>query len=124
MNNFLIIGNNSIITIGGALICQKILKNQITKIITNQITIKQDIQIEKLTTENAAKLNDMSAEQIEELISAIALRVMSLYGENISSLSSGFNISQSSTGRTNNAFNTAAGSTDQANVATNSTVNE
>ena len=92
--------------------------------LTNQITIKQDIQIEKLTTENAAKLNDMSAEQIEELISAIALRVMSLYGENISSLSSGFNISQSSTGRTNNAFNTAAGSTDQANVATNSTVNE
>lgn len=50
---------------------------------TNNITLKQDVQIEKLTTDNSAKLNDMTAEQIQQLIIALRDRIVSLYGENL-----------------------------------------
>ena len=40
MYKIFIIGNNFIITIGGALICQKIQKNQTIKITISQIIIK------------------------------------------------------------------------------------
>lgn len=52
MNKIFINGNNSIITIGGALICQKIQKNQITKTTINQITIKTITKIINQTINN------------------------------------------------------------------------
>lgn len=55
--------------------------------LSNEIKLKEDIQIEKLTTENSAKLNDMTAEEISRLLTAIVARVMSLYGTEINSLS-------------------------------------
>lgn len=54
---------------------------------SNQISLKEDVQIQKLTTENSAKLNDMSGQQISQLFTAIVARVMTLYGAQISSLS-------------------------------------
>ena len=54
--------------------------------LSNEIKLKQDIQIEKLTTENSAKINDMTSEEISHLITAIVARVMSLYGTEINSL--------------------------------------
>lgn len=55
--------------------------------LSNEIKLKEDIQIEKLTTENSVKLNDMTAEEISQLITAIVARVMSLYGTEINNLS-------------------------------------
>lgn len=55
--------------------------------LSNKIKLKQDVQIEKLTTENSAKINNMTAEQIDQLFTAIAARIMSLYGTEINSLS-------------------------------------
>lgn len=55
--------------------------------LSNEIKLKEDIQIEKLTTENSAKLNDMTAEEISRLFTAIVARVMSLYGTEINTLS-------------------------------------
>lgn len=55
--------------------------------LSNETTLKQDVQIEKLTTENSAKLNDMTSEQISQLFTAIVARVMTLYGAQINSLS-------------------------------------
>ncbi len=52
----------------------------------NNITLKQDVQIEKLTTDNSAKLNDMTAEQIQQLIVALGDRIVSLYGNDLSTL--------------------------------------
>jgi len=49
--------------------------------IKNSIALKQDIIISKLTTENSAKLNDMTSEEIGQLFTAITARVMYLYGE-------------------------------------------
>lgn len=49
--------------------------------INNSITLKQDVIISKLTTENSAKLNDMASEEITQLFTAIIARVMYLYGE-------------------------------------------
>ena len=46
-------------------------------------TIKQDVQIEKLTTENSAKLNDMTQEEIAQLITALANRINQVYGESL-----------------------------------------
>lgn len=54
--------------------------------LSNKITLKQDIQIEKLTSENSAKLNDMTSEQISQLFTAIAARVMMLYGIQLDNL--------------------------------------
>ena len=55
--------------------------------ISNETTLKQDITIEKLTTENSAKLNDMSAEEINAVFTAIMARIMTLYGAQINTLS-------------------------------------
>lgn len=55
--------------------------------LSNEIKLKQDVQIEKLTTENSVKLNNMTSEEISQLITAIVARVMSLYGTEINSLS-------------------------------------
>lgn len=49
----------------------------------NNINIKEDIQIEKLTTENFAKLNDMTEEELNMLFTAIANRIIAVYGEQI-----------------------------------------
>ena len=54
--------------------------------LSNEIKLKEDIQIEKLTTENSAKLNDMTAEEISQLFTAIVARVMNLYGTEFNSL--------------------------------------
>lgn len=54
--------------------------------LSNEIKLKQDVQIEKLTTENSVKLNDMSSEEISQLLTAIVARVMSLYGTEINGL--------------------------------------
>lgn len=54
--------------------------------LSNEIKLKQDVQIAKLTTENSAKINDMTSEEISHLITAIVARVMSLYGTEINSL--------------------------------------
>lgn len=53
---------------------------------TNNIELKEDIIISKLTTENSAKLNDMTAEEISQLIVAITARVMDLYGAQLNNL--------------------------------------
>ena len=47
----------------------------------NNTTLKQDVQIEKLTENNSAKLNDMTAEQIQQFLDAVTSRVYSLYGD-------------------------------------------
>ena len=49
----------------------------------NNIVLKQDIQISKLTTENSAKLNDMSKEELNNLLIALGNRIGELYGEGI-----------------------------------------
>ena len=49
--------------------------------------IKQDVQIEKLTTENSAKLNDMTQEQINQLFVALINRIGQVYGQNLTNLS-------------------------------------
>lgn len=51
--------------------------------LSNEVKLKQDVQISKLTTENSAKLNDMSKEELQQLFIAIGRRVVSLYGNNI-----------------------------------------
>ena len=55
--------------------------------LSNEIKLKQDVQIEKLTTENSVELNNMTAENINQLLTAIVARVMSLYGTEINNLS-------------------------------------
>jgi len=49
----------------------------------NNIILKQDVQISKLTTENSAKLNDMSKEELNNLLIALGNRIGELYGEGI-----------------------------------------
>lgn len=51
--------------------------------LVNNINIKEDIQIEKLTTENFAKLNDMTEQELNLLFTAIANRIIAVYGEQI-----------------------------------------
>lgn len=55
--------------------------------IENNITLKEDVQISKLTTENSGKLNDMTTEELSQLFTALENRIMSLYGEEITRLS-------------------------------------
>lgn len=50
---------------------------------TNNIMFKDDIQISKITSENSVKLNDMTTEEIIQLITAINNRVKEVYGEDI-----------------------------------------
>lgn len=47
--------------------------------IENNVTLKEDVQITKLTTENSVKINDMSSEEINELINALINRINELY---------------------------------------------
>ena len=58
----------------------------------NNITLKQDVQISKLTTENSAKLNDMTSEELSQLFTALINRVMTLYGAELMSSNGGLNI--------------------------------
>lgn len=53
--------------------------------LSNETTLKQDVQIEKLTTENSEKLNDMTPERMNELFTAIGNRVIDLYGNSFMS---------------------------------------
>lgn len=50
---------------------------------TNNITFKQDVIISKLTTENCAKLNDMTSEEIGQLFVALSNRINQLLGINM-----------------------------------------
>lgn len=50
--------------------------------ITNNIELKEDVQISKLTTENSEKLNDLTSEELGQLIIALKNRINYLYGEN------------------------------------------
>lgn len=54
--------------------------------LSNNITLKQDVQISKLTTENSARLNDMTAEELSQLFTALTNRIMALYGSQITGL--------------------------------------
>ena len=45
---------------------------------TNNIILKQDVQISKLTTENSAKINDMTSEQIEQVFTTLGEKISSL----------------------------------------------
>lgn len=47
----------------------------------NNITLKQDIQISKLTTDNSAKINNMSSEELRQLFIALMNRITTLYGK-------------------------------------------
>ena len=51
--------------------------------LVNNINIKEDIQIEKLTTENFAKLNDMTEQELSMLFNAITNRIIAVFGEQI-----------------------------------------
>lgn len=51
--------------------------------LSKEINIKQDVQIEKLTTENSVKINGMSSEELSELFTAIKNRFVSLYADEI-----------------------------------------
>ena len=47
--------------------------------LNNQIELKQDVQISKLTTENSAKLNDMTQEELSTLFTALINRINTVY---------------------------------------------
>lgn len=51
--------------------------------LVNNILLKQDIIISKLTTENSAKLNDMTSDELGQLIIALVNRINYLYGDRI-----------------------------------------
>lgn len=51
--------------------------------IDSSIKFKEDIRIEKLTTENSAAIDNLSKKELEELIQAIQYRIISLYGNQI-----------------------------------------
>ena len=51
--------------------------------IDNLMTLKQDVQIEKITDQNALKLNNLTAEQLNDLKGKINERLMYLYGEKL-----------------------------------------
>ncbi len=53
--------------------------------LNNNITIKQDVQISKLTTDNSAKLNDMSSEELQQLVMALGNRINQIYGGSLTS---------------------------------------
>ena len=48
--------------------------------IVNNITLKEDVIISKLTTENSAKLNYMTSEELEQLYVALINRITTVYG--------------------------------------------
>lgn len=60
--------------------------------LVNNITLKQDVQISKLTTENSAKLNDMTSEELSQLFTALMNRIMTLYGADLMSSNGGLNV--------------------------------
>lgn len=47
--------------------------------INNNITLKGNVQISKLTTENSAKINSMTSEEIEQIKNALLNRINELY---------------------------------------------
>lgn len=59
--------------------------------LVNNITLKQDVQISKLTSDNSAKLNDMTSEELSQLFTALINRVMTLYGANLIGSTNGYN---------------------------------
>lgn len=48
--------------------------------------LKNDIEIEKITDENATKLNEMTSNQLSNLITAIFTRIQFLYGDKIAGI--------------------------------------
>ena len=56
-------------------------KTQIS--MSNNIQIKQDINIEKITDNNSAILNDKQAEELQQLFFKIQKRIEYLYGEKL-----------------------------------------
>ena len=59
-------------------------KNKSYQIIYNNTTsIKDDVQISKLTTENSVLLNSLSSEELTQLYIALLNRINKVYGEDI-----------------------------------------
>ena len=58
----------------------------------NNIILKQDVQISKLTSDNSAKLNDMTSEELSQLFTALMNRIMTLYGADLVSSDGGLNV--------------------------------
>ena len=57
------------------------------KIVLEEETIfKQDIQIEKLTTDNSARIDLMTDEQLNNFVTAITQRIVELYRDNLAGL--------------------------------------
>lgn len=54
--------------------------------IYNDITLKEDVQISKLTSENSAKINEMTSEELKQLMNAISNRINELYSVDLISL--------------------------------------
>lgn len=54
--------------------------------ISDSKEIKQDIQIEKITNENAAILNNKTKEEIQNILSAVILRIQFLYGNKMENI--------------------------------------
>ena len=54
--------------------------------IKKETNFKQDIQIEKLTTENSARIDLMTDEGLQQLIVNLLQRIQTLYGEQMNNL--------------------------------------
>lgn len=54
--------------------------------INNNTILKQDVQISKLTTENSAKVNDLTSEELNQLGTALINRIMVVYGSELNNL--------------------------------------
>ena len=60
--------------------------------ITNITNLKEDIQIEKLTTDNTIMLNDYAPENLKILVEAIKDRINQLYGVQIEKIKTQFQL--------------------------------
>ena len=60
--------------------------NKVQINIDNTMNLKEDIQIEKITDQNAVILNKMSAKQLQKLRDAITMNLMTLYAEQTNNL--------------------------------------
>ena len=75
------ITQNAIITVNN----EDSSKTQIS--MDNEIQIKEDINIEKITDNNAAILNNKTSEELKNLLYQIQKRIEYLYGEQINMIS-------------------------------------
>lgn len=54
--------------------------------IKNNTTLKEDVQISKLTTENSVKINEMTSEELEQIKNALLNRINELYSIDLTKL--------------------------------------